>query len=659
MFNHNALNSARTHHPHGLSFTSIFHRCKSMKEFKQTHTQLIVRGLPHPPPSLRPTISFSSLDPFGDIDYALLLLLQPSTPPLLFLFNTVIRGLARSCHRSKSVSSSLLVFERMGELNLSPNSFTFTFLFQVCSNFVYFDLGRLMHCVVIKNSFVNDVFVRNSMIRFYSVSSELGDARGVFDESPVRDVVSWNSMINGYLGHGDVSEALELFGKMPNRNDVSWNSLLGGFVKFGCVGDAYRLFVAMPQRNLVSWVLMISGYAQNGQPKEALELFREMQLMDQEWTPNSAILVSVLSACSQLGALDHGNWVHTHIKKKHVNMDSILSAALIDMYAKCGSIDFAMQVFSSSGKKDVSVYTAAISGLATNGRSREALQLFEKMKVQGISPDGISYIAVLCACSQMGCIEEGFKYFASMSSIDGIRPELDHYACMVDLLGRAGMLEEAENFVASMPIMPDAVIWGALLGACRVHGNTEMGQRIGNILIASDQNNDGRYILLSNIYAESMKGKDAEEVRKAMRSRKLKRIPGCSLIEVDGIFHEFFAGDRLHEKKEEIYLKWEAIVKQIKNFGYKEETRGVVFDVEEEEKETIIGYHSEKLAVAFGILCTKPGSMLRIVKNIRICNDCHSAIKLVSKVFKRKISVRDRKLFHHFENGSCSCKDYW
>ncbi|XP_057969510.1 pentatricopeptide repeat-containing protein At5g66520-like [Malania oleifera] len=543
--------------------------------------QSSTEACPTHPRLLRPTISFSSLDPFGDIDYALLLLLQPSNPPLLFLFNTVIRGLARSCHRSKSVSSSLLVFERMGELNLSPNSFAFTFLFQVCSKIVNFDLGRLMHCVVIKNSFVNDVFVRNSMIRFYSVSSELGDARGVFDESPARDVVSWN----GYLGHGDVSEALELFGKMPNRNDVSWNSLLGGFVKFGCVGDPYRLFVVMPRRNLVSWVLMISGYAQNGQPKEALELFREMQLMDQEWMPNSAILVSVLSACSH--------------------------------------IDFAMQVFSSSGKKDVSVYTAAISGLATNGRSREALQLFEKMIVQGISPD-----------------------------------ELDHYACMVDLLGRAGMLEEAENFVASMPIMPDAVIWGALLGACRVHGNTEMGERIGNILIASDQNNDGRYILLSNIYAESMKGKDAEEVRKAMRSRKLKRIPGCSLIEVDGIVHEFFAGDRLHEKKEEIYLKWEAIVKQIKNFGYKEETRGVVFDVEEEEKETIIGYHSEKLAVAFGILCTKPGSMLRIVKNICICNDFHSAIKLVSKVFKRKISVRDRKLFHHFENGSCSCKDY-
>ncbi|KAH7572065.1 hypothetical protein JRO89_XS04G0196200 [Xanthoceras sorbifolium] len=265
------------------------------------------------------------------------------------------------------------------------------------------------------------------------------------------------------------------------------------------------------------------------------------------------------------------------------------------------------------------------------------------MKGEGISPDSISYTAVLCACSHMGWIEKGFHYFHSMYDEHRIRPELDHYACMVDLLGRAGLLKEAESFIDSMPMEPDIVIWGTLLGACRVHANAEMGLRVGNMLIESDQNHDGCYILLSNIYAESRKGEDAEEVRNTMRKRKIDQVPGCSLIEVDGVVHEFLAGDRSHEKTEEIYLMWEEITKKIKNYGYNVETRAITFDIEEEEKENVIGYHSEKLALAFGLICTKPGSVIRIVKNIRICNDCHSAMKLVSKLFNRKISVRDRK----------------
>lgn len=569
----------------------------------------------------------------------------------------MIRGLARNHGRRTFAPSSLLVLNRMAELNLAPNNFTFTFLFQGCSNCCAFDLGRQFHGVLVKSFLDMDVFVRNSVIQFYSVCGELDDARRVFDESDEVDVVSWNSMINGYARNGHVSEALNMFDKMPNRNDVSWNSVLGALAKFGFLDDAYRVFLEMPWRSLVSWVVMISGCAQNGRPKEALALFREMLLSHQE--PNSAILVSVLSACSQLGALDYGNWVYSYVQKKHVKLDSLLSAGLIDLYAKCGSVDLAMQVFSSSKNKCVSTYTVAISGLAMNGRSKEALQLFEDMKAEGISPDSISYIAVLSACSHEGWVDKGFHYFNSMSDVCGIRPELDHYACMVDLLGRASLLEEAERFIASMPIKPDSAIWGALLGACWVHGNAEMGHRVGNLLIHSDQKDDGRYILLSNIYAESMKGEDAEEVRKTLRKRKVKRVPGYSLIEVDGFVQEFLAGDRSHEKTEEIYQMWDEIVKEIKKFGYSAETRAVMFDIEEEEKETFVGYHSEKLALAFGFMYTKRGSLIRIVKNIRICNDCHSAFKLVSKVFKRKIAVRDRKRYHHFEDGHCSCMDYW
>ncbi|KAJ0090049.1 hypothetical protein Patl1_13579 [Pistacia atlantica] len=326
--------------PPNIPFTSLLFKCKTIQQLKQTHSQLLIRGLNHPPRSLRPIISLAALNPFGDIHYALLLLFQSSTPPQIFLFNTLIRGLARAC-RPHSLSTSCSVFYRMIDSNIIPNNFTFTFLFQGCANCGDFDLGRQLHGMVVKNSFALDVFVKNSVIQLYSVCGKLRDARCVFDESMDIDVVSWNSMINGYIKNGEISEGLELFDKMPHRNEVSWNGVLGGLVKFGFLDDVCRVFKEMPCKSLVSWVVMISGYAQNGRPKEALALFREMQLLDLE--PNSAILVSVLSACSQLGALDHGNWVYSYIQKKCVNVDSILSAALVDMYAKCGSIDLAMQ----------------------------------------------------------------------------------------------------------------------------------------------------------------------------------------------------------------------------------------------------------------------------------------------------------------------------
>lgn len=502
-----------------------------------------------------------------------------------------------------------------------------------------------------------DVFIRNSAIRFYSVCGRLGDARRVFDESGELDVVSWNSIIDGCVRNGEVLNALDLFERMPERNVVSWNSLIGGFVQCGRVEDARMLFDEMPVRNIASWVVMISGCSQNGLAKEAMELFQEMQLLGQEL--NAAVLVSVLSACSQLGALSNGIWIHTYIQRDSVKMDTLLSAALVDMYAKCGSVDLAMQAFDSCLEKDVFVYTAAIHGLAINGHGKEALQVFEHMKSKSIRPDSICFMAVLCACSHMGLVEKGIYYFNSMVKVHGIEVELDHYACMVDLLGRAGLLEEAQRFITSMPIKPDNVIWGALLGACRIHNNAEMAKKIGNFLIESDHGHDGRYVLLSNIYMESSKGDDAEEVRKTMKRRRIKRVPGSSSIEVNGIVHEFVAGDRSHNKADEIYMMWEEIVKEIRKVGYTEDTRAVIFDVDEEEKEGLVGYHSEKLAVAFGFISTESGSQLQIVKNIRICQDCHSALKLVSMVFKRKIVVRDRKRFHHFEGGSCSCGEYW
>ncbi|XP_042509134.1 pentatricopeptide repeat-containing protein At2g22410, mitochondrial-like [Macadamia integrifolia] len=331
-----------------------------------------------------------------------------------------------------------------------------------------------------------DVFIRNMMIRFYLVCKKLQDAQLVFDETCELDVMSWDS--------------LYVFEKMPERNEVSRNSLIGGLVRFGCLDDAQWLFTHMPKRNLVSWGVTISGYAQHRQPMEALVLLGEMELLNQK--PNAAVLVSVLSDSSQLGVLDHWVWIHSYIKRNHTNFDSIITAALNDVYEKCGNINLAMQVFHSSREKYVSAYTSAISGLALNVQSEEAPLVFVSLHWK---------VSVL------------------------IKPDLDHYACMVDPLGRAGLLEEAERFIDCMPINPDHVIWGALLGACRIHRNIEMGQRVGSFLIESDRDHGGRYILLSNIYAESGKGDDAEEVMRTMRRRRIKQVPGSSLIKVDGV----------------------------------------------------------------------------------------------------------------------------
>lgn len=658
---------------------TVLRQCRNTPELKRAHAALLVRGLPLPPASpalLRSAVSHAALHPSGDLRYVFFLLLfsLPGVSPspacaaaaaVRFLCNTVIRGLARRPRLPGALSRSSLIFQRMTRAGVSPSGFTFTFLLQACaggSPGPGSAFGIQLHGAAVKNGvLLGDVCVRNSLIRFYSASGAMKEARRVFDEAGAEgiDVVSWNSLIDGYLNNGDVAGALLLFDRMPERNTVSWNSMVAGLVRNGRLDTARCLFDGMTERNLVSWTVMISGYAQSGQPKEALSLFREMQLVHRE--PSTSAIVSALSAASQMGALNHGKWIHAYVRRERVRMEPSLSTAIVGMYANCGSIELAMQLFQSlkPPEKDLSTYTAAIFGLAMNGHGGEALRLFEQMRSEGLEPDRVSYLAVLCGCNHMGWVDRGFYYFRSMVGEGGIEAELDHYACMVDLLGRAGRLKEAEEFISSMPLEPDNVIWRSLLNACRVHGDAELGRRVGEFLIESDRLHDGPYIALSNILAECRNAGSAERVRQAMRSRSIKRVPGFSSIEVNGVVHEFVAGDKSHEKTSEIYRKWEEIAGEIRTFGYAAETRGIGFECEEEEKELTIGCHSEKLAVAFGFISTEDGSPLRIVKNIRICGDCHGAMKLISLVFGRKVVVRDRKRFHHFEAGTCSCADYW
>nr|ABK26521.1 unknown [Picea sitchensis] len=370
-------------------------------------------------------------------------------------------------------------------------------------------------------------------------------------------------------------------------------------------------------------------------------------------------MAGILRACASVAALEQGKQVHADIIKIGFELDVSVSNGLVDMYGKCGRIEDAQEVFSKLLEPDVASWNAMISGLAQHGCGKEAVLLFEQMLQTGVKPNQITFVVVLSGCSHAGLVDEGRNYFDSMTRDHGISPKAEHYSCMVDLFGRAGCLDEALNFINQMPVEPNASVWGSLLGACRVHGNIELAERAVEQLIELTPENPGTYVLLSNIYAAAGRWDDAGKVRKMMKDRSVKKEPGCSWIEVQNKVHPFIVGDSSHPQIEEIYETLETLTLQMKAAGYIPNTNFVLHDVEEEQKEWILGHHSEKLAIAFGIISTPPGTTIRVVKNLRVCGDCHTATKFISRIVSREIVLRDTHRFHHFKDGQCSCGDYW
>ncbi|XP_010254771.2 PREDICTED: pentatricopeptide repeat-containing protein ELI1, chloroplastic-like [Nelumbo nucifera] len=530
---------------------------------------------------------------------------------------------------------SLYLFCRMLALDPSlalavkPDKYTFTFVITACSRLpTLVGYGENVHGMVIKNGYESDIFVGNSLVSMYSMYAKMVDAQRLFNEMPQRDVVTWTSLVCGYAKSGGLVKARELFDEMPERNDVSW-------------------------------AVIIAGYVGSGRYNDALQHFHGMLCHDKV-KPNEAVLVCVLSACAHLGALDQGKWVHVYIDKNGVPESSNISTALIDMYSKCGGIDYARRIFYETTKKDALTWTSMISGLSMHGLGKDALQVFAQMLAEGVKPDSITVLGVLNGCSHSGLVEDGCCIFYNMQNLWGIEQKIEHYGSLVDLLGRAGQLERAFEVVKSMRMEPDVVVWRALLSACRIHGNVGLAQKIINHIAQLDPSHGGGYVLLSNLYASLGQWDKVVGMRTSMGEREVESSPGCSWIEVDGYIHEFLAADRLHPQLVEIHKKLSEVLKRISIEGYYvPNTKQVLFDLSEEDKEQAVSWHSEKLAVAFGLLNSVEGTPIRIVKNLRICEDCHSAMKAISNVFCREIVVRDRSRFHTFKNGECSCMDYW
>lgn len=414
----------------------------------------------------------------------------------------------------------------------------------------------------------------------------------------------------------------------------------------------------MPRRDVVTWTSAIAAAVDADAPGDALKLFDSM--IADKVPPNDATVVVALRACADLGALAAGQRIHRIARVHGFSSNPNVATALLDMYAKCGKIEFAEDIFVRMPEKDAFAWTAMIFGLANHGRSREALGLFQRMVEMGVRPDDRTITAVLCACRSKGWVAEGYRIYNNMHKF-GMRPRIQHYGCMVDLLARAGHLNEAEGFIRRMPFESDAVLWRTLIWASKLHGDTERVERLmeGRPLLEMDPLDIGSYVLMGNIYGSVGKWGEKAKVRDMLVRRRVGKLPGCSRIEVNGIIHEFQAGDSDHPDARRIYDKWDEVAEKLRLEGYSPTVSEVILDMEDEEKASQLNHHSEKLALAFGLITKCPEEEILIVKNLRSCLDCHSAMKLISRLYDRKITVRDRIKFHHFSNGFCSCGDYW
>ncbi|XP_073127367.1 pentatricopeptide repeat-containing protein At5g61800 [Henckelia pumila] len=505
--------------------------CKTIAQIHQVHAQAITRGLfsLHPVPLLTKILRLLTFLPAQSqttkISYSIDgyatrvfdLIPNPST----FNYNCIIRTCT---FLSPSSGVALVFFRKMRRESVSPDFHTFPFVLKACGLLgrVMVLLGATLHSELLKFGFLADVFVCNSLACAYLRFGDVVHAYKVFDESMFRDVVTYNVMIDGFVKAGEIERARMVFDQMPDRDSVSWGTLLAGYAKLGyCV--------------------------------EAIDLFDRMIGLRINY--DNVALVSVLSACAQVGELKKGKQIHDQIERDGIGLDSYLGTGLVDMYAKCGSIEFAKDVFDSCLVKNVSLWNAMLFGLAMHGNGKLLLQYFSRMIEDGIRPDGVTILGVLVGCSHSGLINEARVIFREMESVYNVLRELKHYGCMADLLGRAGLIKEAVELIQAMPMGGDVFVWGGLLGGCKIHGNLEVAEDAANRVMEVKPEDGGVYSVLAHMYANAERWEDLTNVRRLRDCRwGINKIAGCSLIELDGIKHEFVSGDSLHPSTDEIYF---------------------------------------------------------------------------------------------------------
>ncbi|KAE9592541.1 putative tetratricopeptide-like helical domain, DYW domain-containing protein [Lupinus albus] len=574
----------------------------------------------------------------------------------------VYNVMIRSYVNNHLYDNALRVFKDVVSGGFSGDNYTYPCVLKACSCSNNLRFGLQLHGAVLKVRLDSNLFVGNGLIALYGKCGRLLEARHVLDEMLSKDVVSWNSMVAGYAQNLRFDDALEICREMEalrQKSDAgTMASLMPAITNTSYDNVLYvrEMFLNLENKSLVSWNVMISVHMKNSMPSEAVDLYLQMENGGVE--RDAITCASVLPACGDLSALLLGKRIHEYAERKKLCPNLLLENALIDMYARCGCLDDARKVFDRMKFRDVASWTSLISAYGTTGQGCNAVELFTEMQKSGLSPDSIAFVAILSACSHSGLLDEGRIYFKQMTDEYNLTPRIEHFACFVDLLGRAGQVDEAYNFIKKMPMEPNERVWGALLSSCRVYSNMDIGLLAADNLLQLAPEESGYYVLLSNIYAKAGRWKEVTAVRSLMKRRRIRKMPGISTFELNNQVHTFLAGDTSHQQSKEIYEELGVLVGKMKELGYVPETDSALHDVEEEDKEYHLAVHSEKLAIVFAILNTQE-SPIRITKNLRVCGDCHIAAKLISKIVQREIVVRDTNRFHHFKDGICSCGDYW
>ncbi|GMH30227.1 hypothetical protein Nepgr_032070 [Nepenthes gracilis] len=493
-------------------------------------------------------------------------------------------------------NDALLAYSEMLGASVAPSNFSFSVAFKACSELGDLRLGRAVHAQILKSSEEADQVLNNAVLWFYSECGSADAALQMFDKMPERNVVSWNSLIASFVSRDDISRALDTFRRMQGRRE--------GF----------------------SWVT----------------------------------LTIILPACARVTGLLSGKEVHCQILKSAMKPDVLVLNSLMDMYSKCGEWELCRRVFDRMKSKDLTSWNTMLTGYAVNGETSRAMVLFEEMIESGLSSDAVTFIALLSGCSHAGLIDHGLRLFDRMKNEFQVSPTVEHYACLVDMLGRIGRIKEALEIAETMPISPSGSVWGSLLNSCRLHSNVSIGELASSRLFELEPNNPGNYVVLSNIYANAGMWESVKRVRKMMESRDMEKEAGCSWIQVKSRVHSFIASGSFKFRHSPEYIKlWSELEEAMAAAGYVANTSVVLHDINDEMKSMWVCGHSERLAVMFGLIHTGSGMPIRITKNIRVCIDCHSWVKFVSGVTKRVIVLRDTHRFHHFTHGLCSCNDYW
>lgn len=591
---------------------------------------------------------------------------------------------------------ALCLWNRMQQEGVAPNRATVLIILDACASQAALAKGKQVHGCLLGSPFDSDGMVLTALVNMYGKCGDMEFALKIFEEMPEQNVVSWTTLMAAYAQHGHSKEALQLFEQMQREgvapNKITFVSILDAYAskevldkakqiharikhsgfdsdvvvatailnmygKCGSPSDAQRMFDEMPERNVVSWNAMISAYAQHGHGKQALELFDLM--LQKGLNPDKVTFISMFSACASQGALSEGKWMHDEVVRRGHHTDVVVGNAIINLYSKCGNVELAQNVFERISGRNVVSWSSMIAAYAQHGHGKEVLPMLQRMKREGVLPNQVIFKIILSACSHAGLVDDAHRCLDSMSKVYGVKPAGEHYDCVVDLFGRAGRLDEVEEFIAKMPVQPSLISWMMFLGACSRQADLQRGERAAHHVFEMYPECSAPYVILSNMYVAAGRDSDAERVIARMKCKGLMKQQDSSYIEVNGKVNEFLSEDGSHPQAEDIYLQLQKLNRLIEDAGFDLMSKQAFNDLDEESKDHGACCHTERLAIACGYMSTHPGTTLFIAKSVRMCSSCHLFSKLISKIGYRKIIINDACRFHRMQDGSCSCSDHW